>query len=269
MGFEKNIRRSEMKTLKVIKIGGNIIDDTPTLNHFLERFSKIEGPKILVHGGGKLATKLANQMGIEVKMTHGRRITDADTLDIITMVYAGKINKNIVAKLQSRQCNAVGFSGADGNTIVSEKRPVKDVDFGFVGDVLKVNTNTLKVLLNTGITPVFCAITHDECGQLFNTNADTIASELAIGFANDFKTELYYCFEKNGVLQNVNDDNSVIEHIHSKNYKTLINNGIIADGMLPKLNNCFHAIHHKVDKVCLGKPEMLFKSNIKHTTIQG
>ena len=167
-----------MKTLKVIKIGGNIIDDLQVLNHFLEGFSKIEGHKILVHGGGKLATKLANQMGVEVKMTGGRRITDADTLDIITMVYAGKINKNIVAKLQTKQCNAIGFSGADGNTIVSEKRPIKDVDFGFVGDVLKVNTNTLEVLLNTDITPVFCAITHDENGQLLNTNADTIASDL-------------------------------------------------------------------------------------------
>ncbi|MFD1162614.1 MULTISPECIES: acetylglutamate kinase [Hwangdonia] len=257
-----------MQTLKVIKIGGNIIDDEQALHHFLEGFSKIKGPKILVHGGGKLATKLANQMGVEVKMTNGRRITDADTLDIITMVYAGKINKNIVAKLQANQCNAIGFSGADGNAIVSEKRPVKDIDYGFVGDVLKVNTNTLEVLLNNQVTPVFCAITHDENGQLFNTNADTIASELAIGFAKIFKTELYYCFEKNGVLQNVNDDDSVIENINSENYKTLINEGIIADGMLPKLNNCFHAIKHNVHKVCIGKPEMLFSLNTKHTTIQ-
>ncbi len=257
-----------MQTLKVIKIGGNIIDDEQALHHFLEGFSKIKGPKILVHGGGKLATKLANQMGVEVKMTNGRRITDADTLDIITMVYAGKINKNIVAKLQANQCNAIGFSGADGNAIVSEKRPVKDIDYGFVGDVLKVNTNTLEVLLNNQVTPVFCAITHDENGQLFNTNADTIASELAIGFAKIFKTELYYCFEKNGVLQNVNDDDSVIENINSENYKTLINDGIIADGMLPKLNNCFHAIKHNVHKVYIGKPEMLFSLNTKHTTIQ-
>lgn len=257
-----------MQTLKVIKIGGNIIDNEQALHDFLEGFSKIEDPKILVHGGGKLATKLANKMGVDVKMTNGRRITDADTLDIITMVYAGKINKNIVAKLQAKQCNAIGFSGADGNTIVSEKRPVKDIDYGFVGDVLKVNTNTLEVLLNNQITPAFCAITHDENGQLFNTNADTIASALAIGFAKIFKTELYYCFEKNGVLQNVNDDDSVIENINSKNYKTLINEGIIADGMLPKLNNCFHAIKHNVHKVCIGKPEILFNLKTKHTTIQ-
>ena len=257
-----------METLKIIKIGGNIIDNDEALNTFLAGFATLIGPKLLVHGGGKLATKLANQMGIEVKMTNGRRITDSDTLDIITMVYAGKINKNIVAKLQSLNCNSVGFTGADGNSIVSVKRPIKDVDFGLVGDVEKVNTKTLNVLLNNDVTPVFCAITHDEQGQLFNTNADTIASELAIGFANQFKTELYYCFEKNGVLQDINDDNSVIENINTKTYQTLIEQGIIADGMLPKLNNCIHAIENNVTKVCIGKPEMLFESNSKFTTIQ-
>ncbi len=257
-----------MERLSIVKIGGNIIDDASTLDHFLTEFSKIEGHKILVHGGGKLATKLANQMGVAVKMTNGRRITDADTLDIITMVYAGKINKSIVAKLQANNCNAIGFSGADGNTIESVKRPVKDIDYGFVGDVVKVNTNTLSVLLTSNVTPVFCAITHDKNGQLLNTNADTIASEIAIGFANILDTELYYCFEKNGVLQNVNDDNSVIENINTETYKTLISEGVIADGMLPKLNNCFHAIENQVQKVCIGKPEMLFNSNTKHTTIQ-
>ena len=257
-----------METLKIIKIGGNIIDNDEVLNSFLVEFAKLKGPKLLVHGGGKLATKLANQMGVEVKMTNGRRITDADTLDIITMVYAGKINKNIVAELQALDCNSVGFSGADGNSIVSVKRPVKDVDFGFVGDVVKINTKTLNVLLNNEITPVFCAITHDENGQLLNTNADTIASELAIGFANQFKTELYYCFEKNGVMLNMNDDNSIIENINTKTYKELIDDGIIADGMLPKLNNCFHAIENQVSKVCIGKSEMLFETNLKFTTIQ-
>lgn len=185
-----------MKTLKVIKIGGNIIDDVEALDSFLKNFAKIEGPKILVHGGGKSATKLAQQMKIEVKMTKGRRITDVDTLDIITMVYAGKINKNIVAKLQAHQCNAVGFSGADGNTIVSDIRPIDSIDFGFVGDVKYVNTQTVDVLLKGEVTPVFCAITHDEKGQLLNTNADTIASELAIGFSKLYNTQLYYCFEK-------------------------------------------------------------------------
>ena len=256
-----------MKTLKVIKIGGNIIDNEEALNAFLKDFAAIKSPKILVHGGGKLATKLANQMGVEVKMTEGRRITDQDTLDIITMVYAGKINKDIVAKLQANRCNAIGFSGADGNAIVSIKRPVKTIDYGFVGDVVKVNTETLEVLLKNHVTPVFCAITHDENGQLLNTNADTIASELAVGFANLYDTELYYCFEKNGVLQDVNNEDSVIEKIDSKNYQDLIKNNIIADGMLPKLNNCFNAIERHVKKVYIGKPQMLFDKKSKFTTI--
>jgi acetylglutamate kinase len=257
-----------MKTLKIIKIGGNIIDNKEVLNQFLVSFSKISGPKILVHGGGKLATKLAHKMGVEVKIIDGRRITDLATLDIITMTYAGKVNKNIVAKLQANNCNSLGFSGADGNSIISEKRPIKDTDFGFVGDVIQVNTSALELLLDNNITPVFCAITHDKKGQLLNTNADTIASELAIGFAEKFKTELYYCFEKNGVLERLEDENSVIENINPKMYKNLIEQGIIADGMLPKLNNCFHAIHHHVAKVCIGKTEMIFNTNSTYTTIK-
>ena len=256
-----------MKTLKIIKIGGNIIDDSQALESFLSQFALLEGPKLLIHGGGKLATKLAKKMSIPVKMNEGRRITDGDTLNIITMVYAGKINKNIVAQLQSNDCNAIGFSGADGNTIVSEKRPVTTIDYGFVGDVKQVNTKTLEVLLNNAIAPVFCAITHDKKGQLLNTNADTIASELAIGLSSVFNTELYYCFEKNGVLENVENDNSVIENIDTKAYKTLKDNNIIFEGMLPKLDNCFHAIHHNVQKVCIGKSDMLFNTNNKHTTI--
>ena len=257
-----------MKTIKVIKIGGNIIDNEDALASFITDFSTITGPKILIHGGGKLATKLAIQMNVPVKMTEGRRITNAETLDIITMVYAGKINKNIVAQLQANHCNAIGFSGADGNTIVSEKRPIKTLDYGFVGDVIKVNTETLEVLLNNNITPVFCAITHDENGQLLNTNADTIASELAIGLSKIFNTELYYCFEKNGVLEDVENDDSVIEKINTESYKILKENNIIFEGMLPKLNNCFHAINQNVQKVCIGKSAMLFNKNNKHTTIQ-
>lgn len=256
-----------MKTLKVIKIGGNIIDNEAVLTTFIKDFSTLKGPKILVHGGGKLATKLAEQMNIPVQMNEGRRITDADTLDIITMVYAGKINKNIVAQLQAHSCNTIGFSGADGNTIISEKRPIKTIDYGFVGDVKKVNTNTLEVLLKNNITPVFCAITHDEKGQLLNTNADTIASEIAIAFASTYNTELYYCFEKNGVLKDVDNADSVIEHIDTETYKTLIENGIIYEGMLPKLNNCFHAINQNVQKVCIGTSDMLFNTKNKHTTI--
>ncbi|WP_187347867.1 acetylglutamate kinase [Meridianimaribacter sp. CL38] len=256
-----------MKTLKVIKIGGNIIDNEQALLSFLKDFSTIEEPKLLVHGGGKLATKLANQMQVEVKMIDGRRITDAETLDIITMVYAGKINKNIVAQLQANNCNAIGFSGADGNTIVSDKRPVKTIDYGYVGDVKQVNTTTLELLLSNNVTPVFCAITHDKKGQLLNTNADTIASELAIGLSKIFNTELYYCFEKNGVLKDVNDDHSVIESITSENVQQLIDNQIISEGMLPKINNCIHAVNHNVQKVCIGKPEMLFDKKSIYTTI--
>ena len=256
-----------MKTLKVIKIGGNIIDNEDALQTFLKEFSKIEGLKLLVHGGGKLATKLANQMQVEVKMIDGRRITDTETLDIITMVYAGKINKNIVAQLQANNCNAIGFSGADGNTIVSDKRPVKTIDYGFVGDVRQVNTKTLELLLENDTTPVFCAITHDKNGQLLNTNADTIASELAIALSQIFNTELYYCFEKNGVLKDVNDDYSVIESISSENVQQLIDNQIISEGMLPKINNCMHAVNHNVQKVCIGKPEMLFDKNSTYTTV--
>ena len=257
-----------METLKVIKIGGNIIDDACALDTFLQHFSKIKGPKILVHGGGKLATKLAKQMNVKVEMVDGRRITNAETLDIITMVYAGKINKNIVASLQQKSNNSIGFTGADGNTIISVKRPVKEIDYGFVGDIINVNTTVLDMLLNVNITPVFCAITHDNNGQLLNTNADTIASEIAIGFAKKYKTELYYCFEKNGVLLDVNNDASLIENINTKKYKELLNNKIIADGMLPKMNNCFHAINKQVHKVCIGKSEMLYNQNSKFTTIQ-
>lgn len=257
-----------MQTLKIVKIGGNIINDEVALDTFLDDFAQLETPKVLVHGGGKSATKLAQQMNLEVQLIDGRRITNAETLDVITMVYAGKINKAIVAKLQAKNCNAIGFSGADGNSIVSIKRPVKDIDYGFVGDIKKVNTESLQALLNSKITPVFCAITHDENGQLLNTNADTIASELAIAFATNYHTELYYCFEKNGVLKNVHDDDSVIENINTKTYQTLIQEGIIADGMLPKLNNCFHAITQQVQKVCIGKPAMLFDETQKHTTIQ-
>ena len=256
-----------MKTLKIIKIGGNVIDDTSMLNQFIKKFAKLPSPKILVHGGGKLATKLAEQLQIEVKMIEGRRITDADTLDIITMVYGGKINKNMVAGLQAQNCNSIGFSGADGNTIISEKRPVKPINYGFAGDIKKVNIETLKVLLNAQVTPVFCAITHDGKGQLLNTNADTVASELSIALASTYITELYYCFEKKGVLEDVSDNDSVIETIDTKVYQQLIQDGVISEGMLPKLKNCFYAIENKVKKVCIGSADMLFDTNAKYTTL--
>ena len=244
-----------------------MIDNPQALTSFLTTFSSIEGFKILVHGGGKSATALAQKTGLEVQMVDGRRITDAATLELITMVYAGKINKTIVTQLQALDCNALGFTGADANTITSVKRPVSTLDYGFVGDVKNVETSTLELLLNHGISPVFCALTHDQNGQLLNTNADTIASELAIAFASQFEVELYYCFEKKGVLKDVNDDSSVIEKITASSYKELLHAQVIYAGMLPKLNNCFHALEHQVSKVCIGKPEMLLDSQVIFTTL--
>lgn len=257
-----------MKTLKIIKIGGNIINNETLLNSFLHDFSELDAPKILVHGGGRSASEISEKMGIIPKMVDGRRITDAKTLDIITMVYGGKINKNIVAKLQSYDCNSVGFSGADGNTIVSIKRPVKEINYGFVGDITKVNTEVLDILLQHKIAPVFCAITHDKNGQLLNTNADTIASELAVALSKSYNVSLYYCFEKNGVLENINDDNSVIEKINFTTFDSLKNKGIINEGMLPKIQNCLQAIKNGVTSVHIGAPKMPFNSTIKCTTFQ-
>ena len=253
--------------LKIIKVGGNVIDNPIALKSFLKTVSTVEGPKILVHGGGKSATDLANKTGIEVKMVEGRRLTDAATLELITMVYAGKINKTIVAQLQALRCNAIGFTGADGNTISSIKRPMSTIDYGFVGDVQSVETSTLELLLEQSILPVFCAITHDNKGQLLNTNADTIASELAIAFAKMYQVELYYCFEKKGVLKDINDDNSVIETITKSSYEELLEAQLIFSGMLPKLNNCFHALEQNVSKVCIGTPEMLLDSEAVFTTL--
>ncbi|NHF60676.1 acetylglutamate kinase [Flavobacteriaceae bacterium TP-CH-4] len=253
--------------LSIIKIGGNVIEGREALKQFLVSFAQMEGNKILVHGGGKLATRLATKLGIESKMVGGRRITDAQTLEVITMVYAGLTNKNIVAELQAHDCNAIGLSGADGNTIQAHKRPVKDIDYGFAGDVDGINTATISRLLSAGLTPVFCAMTHDGKGQLLNTNADTIASELAIGLSKSYKITLYYCFEKKGVLLDISNEDSVIEHIDSKKYQELATEGIIADGMLPKLENCFHALHHDVHQVCIGDTSMILPGADLFTTI--
>jgi acetylglutamate kinase len=257
-----------MKKLKVIKIGGNIIDDALALDEFLQQFAQLDGLKVLVHGGGKLASRLANQMQVPVQMIDGRRITDAKTLDIITMVYAGKISKNIVVKLQGHGCNAVGFSGADGNTVIAEKRPVKEIDYGYVGDIVEVDTLVLNLLLSNNITACFCAISHDQQGQLFNTNADTIASELAIALSKDFEVELYYSFEKKGVLTNIEDANSVVENIDPSLYEELKAKGLIFEGMIPKLDNCFYAVENGVKNIHLGTPEMIFDPQTKHTIIQ-
>ena len=253
--------------LSIVKIGGNIIEDDVSLNAFLKLFSNLEGKKILVHGGGKRATNIASKLGVKSKMINGRRITDAETLEVITMVYGGLVNKNIVAKLQALNINAIGLTGADVNSIASEKRPVKDIDFGFVGDVKKVNHHSIDKLIQADFTPVFCAITHDGNGQLLNTNADTIASQVAVGMSNLYETSIYYCFELNGVLENINDKNSVIKHINSNSYKNLLEKGIIADGMLPKLENCFDALQNGVSNINMGNTSMLTKENDNFTTI--
>ncbi|MGB5428658.1 acetylglutamate kinase [Eudoraea sp.] len=253
--------------LSIVKIGGNILENEIELDQFLLNFSKLEDPKILVHGGGKLATKLAAKLGIKSKMTSGRRITDAKSLEVITMVYGGLTNKNIVAKLQALGTNAIGLSGADGNTVQAHKRPVKEIDFGFVGDIDGINSELIDTLVEVKLTLVFCAITHNGKGQLLNTNADTIASELAIGMSHKYKTTLYYCFEKKGVLQDIENDDSVIIHIDTNNYNDLLGQNIISDGMLPKMQNCFHALQQNVDKVCIGNISMLETDSNLYTTI--
>lgn len=254
--------------LKVIKIGGNVIENETALEDFMTDFAAIEGPKILVHGGGKLATQLAEKLGIETTMVEGRRITDAETLKVITMVYGGLANKTIVAKLQGKGCNAIGLSGADGNAVKAVKRPVKTIDYGFVGDVESISSQTIDALVKSGLTPVFCAITHDGNGQLFNTNADTIASSIAVGMSSLYDVALYYCFEKNGVMKDINDEDSVIEYINSENYPLLLEEKIVSDGMIPKLHNAFEALKQNVQKVCIGNTKMILENNQqKHTTI--
>tara|TARA_R110002049_G_scaffold609_1_gene3411 strand:- start:8277 stop:9059 length:783 start_codon:yes stop_codon:yes gene_type:complete len=253
--------------LSIIKIGGNIIEEETSLNEFLKLFSNIKGKKILVHGGGKRATHIASKLGIESKMIDGRRITDTETLEVITMVYGGLVNKNVVAKLQANSVNAIGLTGADINSIQSEKRPVKDIDFGFVGDVKKIAHNSINKLIKADFTPVFCAITHDGNGQLLNTNADTIASQIAIGMSSLYETTIYYCFELNGVLQDFNDKESVIKKINSETYKKLLEDGIISEGMLPKLENCFDALNNGVQNIKMGNTAMLTKENDNYTTI--
>lgn len=254
--------------LTVIKIGGNIIDNPTELTQFLSDFSKIEGAKVLIHGGGKSATKMAQSVGLTPKMVDGRRITDAPMLDIAVMIYAGQINKNVVAELQANGTNAVGFTGADGNLILSEKRNHPTIDYGFVGDVKKINTPLLQKLIDLEITPVFCAITHDKNGQLLNTNADTIASELAIGLSEVFEVTLNYCFEKPGVLYDAEDDSSVIAQIDSSLYSKLKEEGAIHSGMIPKLDNCFNSLSKGVQKIKIGHHSMLKNAAAVCTTIQ-
>lgn len=237
--------------LTVIKVGGKIVEEETTLRKLLDDFAAIDGYKVLVHGGGRSATKLAAQLGIESRMVNGRRITDAETLKVVTMVYGGLVNKNIVAGLQARSINALGLTGADMNVIRSAKRPVKEVDYGFVGDVKQVNADFLGDLIHKGVVPVMAPLTHDGAGNLLNTNADTIAGETAKALAALFDVTLVFCFEKKGVLRDENDDDSVIPQITPDDFERYVAEGVIQGGMIPKLENSFEALHAGVSEVII------------------
>lgn len=243
---------AQKEKLTVIKVGGKIVEEENTLHQLLDDFAAIEGHKVLVHGGGRSATKLATRLGIESRMLNGRRITDADMLQVVTMVYGGLVNKNIVAGLQARGVNALGLTGADMDVIRSVKRPVKEgVDYGFVGDVRQVDAARLGSLIGQGIVPVMAPLTHDGEGHILNTNADTIAGETAKGLAALFDVTLVFCFEKKGVLRDETDDESVIPVLTPGDFQAYVAEGVIQGGMIPKLENSFDAIHAGVGKVII------------------
>lgn len=250
-----------MERLFIIKIGGNVLDSETALQSFLESFALIKAKKILIHGGGKIATRIGDQLGIESKYVNGRRITDAATLDVVTMVYGGLVNKQIVAQLQELQCNACGLTGADGNVLSAKRRPVKDIDYGFVGDITTtgVNVDLLSLLLGQQVVPVFAPLTHAD-GKIMNTNADTIASVLAVALSTRFDVRLIYCFEKKGVLRNINDLDSVIHHLPKQLYQELLLQKAFADGILPKLENAYAAIDAGVKEVLIGEADDLIKN---------
>ena len=238
--------------LTIVKVGGAVVEDEQQLTRLLRDFSAIEGRKVLVHGGGRKATKMAERLGIETKMVEGRRITDADMLEVVTMVYGGLVNKNLVARLQANGVNALGLTGADANAIRSHKRPLKNgVDYGFVGDVDQADGNMLSRLIEAGITPVMAPLTHDGEGHILNTNADTIASETAKALAAHYDVTLIFSFEKKGVLSNPDDDDSVIATINHADFERYKADGTISGGMLPKIENALHAVDAGVSKVII------------------
>lgn len=250
-----------MEKIRIIKVGGAVVEDAASLATLLEQFAQLEGYKALVHGGGRSATRMAQQLGIETQMIGGRRVTNDDMLRIVTMVYGGLVNKQLIAQLQARGVNAIGLTGADMNVMLSHKRPLKtvkmedgstqQVDFGWVGDVDEVDGARLANLIQQGITPVMAPLTHDGQGHLLNTNADTIASMTACGLVPHFEVTLLYCFEKPGVLRNPDDDHSVIPHITAITYPQLLAQGIISGGMIPKLDNAFEALKRGVARVII------------------
>lgn len=256
-----------MEELTIIKVGGKVVETPDSLTALLAQFSTIGGSKILVHGGGRTATQLAARLGIESRMVNGRRITDKETLDVVTMVYAGLVNKTIVAQLQALDINALGLTGADLNYMRSEKRPVGDVDYGFVGDVKAVQPGIIASLLQQGVVPVLAPLTHNKQGLLLNTNADTIAGETAKAMAHFFKVTLVYCFEKKGVLLDETDDDSVLPTLNRAQFRDYVAKGVIQGGMIPKLENAFEAIDAGVSSVVITKADALIGAGtvIHHT----
>jgi acetylglutamate kinase len=248
--------------LYIIKIGGNVIDDPKNLQSFLERFARLNGDRILVHGGGKIATRIGEKLGIESKYVDGRRITDDATMDVVTMVYGGLVNKQVVATLQALGCNAIGLTGADANVMPATKRPVKAIDYGWAGDVVseRVGAEKLGGFLNMGLTPVFAPLTHDGNGHMLNTNADTIASSLAVALSDDYSVHLIYCFEKKGVLLSTEDENSVVGKINRENFEALKSEGALHSGILPKIENALLAIEKGVERVIIGHADDLIEN---------
>jgi acetylglutamate kinase len=257
-----------MESLYVIKIGGNVIDNTEALQSFLKEFSSMQANKILIHGGGKIATKIGEQLGIASKYIDGRRITDNDTIDLVTMVYGGLVNKKMVAALQSQRCNAIGLCGVDGNIIPANKRPIvtvasgEEIDFGWVGDVKEesVNAGILHSLLQNGLVPVFAPLTHDQRGHILNTNADTVASTIAVALSKYYEVRLIYCFEKKGVLENIEDETSVIKNMNKEKYAQLVSEEKLFEGIIPKIDNAFAAIDAGVKQVLIGDAKDLLKN---------
>lgn len=249
------------KPLHIIKVGGKIVENPADLDRLLADFSALPGHKALVHGGGRSATSIAEKLGIESKMVDGRRITDSDMLRVVTMVYGGLVNKQIVAGLQARNINALGLTGADLNYMLSQKRPVRDIDYGFVGDVKNVDAAILADLINKNITPVLAPLTHDGEGNMLNTNADTIAAEAAKALAAHFDVTLTYCFEKKGVLADERDDKSVIELITPEIYENLLSDGTVSGGMIPKLDNAFDALQAGVSAVIISRADLIGKKS--------
>src|SRR5690606_21680579 len=238
-----------MEELSIIKVGGKVVEEAESLKKLLDDFSGVAGKKILVHGGGRSATALAAKLGIETKMVDGRRITDAPMLEVVTMVYGGLVNKNIVAGLQARKVNAIGLTGADMNVVVSDKRAKGNIDYGFVGDIRAVDANALDSLLSAGTIPVIAPLSHDGKGSMLNINADTMASTVAVALASKYKVNLVFCFELLGVMKDVNDPSSVINEITPSEYEKLKQDGVIEGGMIPKLDNSFEALRKGVSLV--------------------